>query len=107
MVDDGSTGSLVAPDAYSAADALIRLLLDSPRRQMARTGNEDLKVECSPSVIAEKTMGVYRRAVERMLKLQTRAGQSHCGCKQDSLQVIRMKRSTTGVSINTKEEFVP
>jgi len=74
MVDDGSTGYLVAPrDATQLADALTRLLLDKPlRRQMGTNGKRKIEVECSPSVIAEKTMGVYRRAVERIAKASKR-----------------------------------
>jgi glycosyltransferase involved in cell wall biosynthesis len=67
MVDDGSTGYLVSPrDAVQLAEALTRLLLDKPlRRQMGANGKRKIEAECSPTLIAEKTMDVYRRAVER------------------------------------------
>jgi glycosyltransferase involved in cell wall biosynthesis len=67
MVDDGSTGYLVSPrDAVQLAEALTRLLLDKPlRRQMGANGKRKIEAECSPTLIAEKTMDVYRRAIER------------------------------------------
>jgi glycosyltransferase involved in cell wall biosynthesis len=67
MVDDGSTGYLVSPrDAVQLAEALTRLLLDKPlRRQMGANGKRKIEAECSPTLIAAKTMDVYRRAVER------------------------------------------
>jgi hypothetical protein len=67
MVDDGSTGYLVSPrDATQLAEALTRLLLDeSLRRQMGMNGKRKIESECSPFLIAEKTMRVYRRAVAR------------------------------------------
>jgi starch synthase len=74
MVDDGSTGYLVAPrDAAQLAEALTRLLLDKPlRHQMGTNGKRKIEAECSPSLIAEKTMDVYRRAVERAAKARKR-----------------------------------
>lgn len=67
MVDDGSTGYLVSPrDAVQLAEVLTRLLLDKPlRRQMGANGKRKIEAECSPTLIAEKTMDVYRRAIER------------------------------------------
>jgi len=71
MVDDGYTGYLVSPGRSTAAEALTRLLLDKPLcRQMGMNGKRKIEAECSPSLIAEKTMEVYRRAVERTAKLQ-------------------------------------
>lgn len=74
MVDDGSTGYLVSPrDATQLAEALTRLLLDeSLRRQMGMNGKRKIESECSPFLIAEKTMRVYRRAVERTAKAPKR-----------------------------------
>lgn len=67
MVDDGSTGYLVSPrDAVQLAEVLTRLLLDKPlRRQMGANGKRKIEAECSPTLIAEKTMDVYRHAIER------------------------------------------
>ncbi|HKV64639.1 MAG TPA: glycosyltransferase family 4 protein [Candidatus Acidoferrum sp.] len=67
IVEDGSTGLLVAPhDAAQLADAVTRLLLDAPlRRQMGQNGKSKLEAECSPDVVARKTMEVYQRAVAR------------------------------------------
>lgn len=74
MVDDGYTGYLVSPrDARQLAEALTRLLLDKPLcRQMGMNGKRKIEAECSPSLIAEKTMEVYRRAVERTAKAPKR-----------------------------------
>ena len=74
MVDDGSTGYLVSPrDAAQLAEALTHLLLDKPlRRQMGMNGKRKIEAECSPSLIAAKTMDVYRRAVERAAKAPKR-----------------------------------
>jgi starch synthase len=66
IVEDGRTGFLVSPrDAVQLADAVTRLLLDARlRRQMGQKGKSKLEAECSPGVIAQKTLDVYRRAVE-------------------------------------------
>jgi len=65
IVEDGRTGYLVAPrDAVQLADAVTRLLLDAPlRHQMGENGKTKLESECSPRVIAQRTMEVYRRAI--------------------------------------------
>ena len=67
IVEDGRTGYLVAPrDAAQLADAVTRLLLDpSLRRQMGKNGKSKLQAECSPEVIARKTMEVYQRTTPR------------------------------------------
>jgi len=67
IVEDGRTGYLVAPrDTAQLADAVTRLLLDAPlRHQMGKNGKSKLEAECSPGVIARKTMEVYRGAVAR------------------------------------------
>lgn len=66
MVEQGRTGFLVAPrDVRQLADAVARLLLDEPlRRRMGADGKRKLEAECSPGVVAQKTMEVYRRAIE-------------------------------------------
>jgi glycosyltransferase involved in cell wall biosynthesis len=66
FVEDGHTGFLVAPrNAARLAAAVTRLLLDTPlRRRMGENGKLKLEAECSPCVIAQKTLDVYRRAVE-------------------------------------------
>ena len=65
MVEHGHTGYLVAPrDTAELAESVTRLLLDAPlRRQMGANGKRKMEAECSPDVIAQKTMEVYRRAV--------------------------------------------
>jgi len=75
MVEDGSTGYLVAPrDAAQLADAVTRLLLDAQlRRRMGENGKRKMEAECSPSVIAQKTVDIYHRAVERVAEAQRRA----------------------------------
>jgi glycosyltransferase involved in cell wall biosynthesis len=67
IVEDGRTGYLVAPrDAAQLADAITRLLLDAPLcRRMGENGKSKLEAECSPAVVARKTMEVYWRAVAR------------------------------------------
>jgi glycosyltransferase involved in cell wall biosynthesis len=67
IVEDCRTGFLVPPrDAAQLADAVTRLLLDAPlRHRMGKNGKSKLAAECSPEVIARKTMEVYRRAIAR------------------------------------------
>src|ERR1700676_2810358 len=70
MVEDGRTGYLVAPrDVANLADRLVRLLIDPMlRRQMGANGRQKIESECSPDVIARKTIEVYHRAVTRNAK---------------------------------------
>jgi len=65
MVEHGETGLLVPPrDIESLAEAIIRLLGDRAERQrMGTLGREKLGRECAPSVVAEQTVAVYRRAL--------------------------------------------
>lgn len=67
MVEDGQTGYLVAPrDSAQLAEAVTKLLLDGPlRRRMGADGKRKIQQECSPSIVAEKTIQVYRRALEK------------------------------------------
>lgn len=66
IVEHGCTGYLVAPrDSTELAESITRLLLDAPlRRQMGANGKRKIEAECSPQVIAQKTMEVYWRAVK-------------------------------------------
>ena len=66
MVEDVRTGYLVPPrDERRLADAVVRLLLDRDRRrQMGVCGKKKMEAECSAELVAQKTMEVYRRAVE-------------------------------------------
>lgn len=65
MVEHGRTGYLVAPrNEVQLADAITRLLLDRELRQkMGANGKRKIEMECSPGVIARKTMEVYHRAI--------------------------------------------
>lgn len=74
MVEHGRTGYLVAPrDIVQLADAVSALLLDAPlRRQMGLNGKHKVQAECSPQVIAQKTMDVYRRALAGTARLPKR-----------------------------------
>jgi glycosyltransferase involved in cell wall biosynthesis len=65
MVEHGRTGYLVAPrDTTQLAEAVVALLLDAPlRRRMGANGKCKIEAECSPQMIARKTIDVYRRAV--------------------------------------------
>src|SRR2546429_7138903 len=67
MVEHGRTGYLVPPrDSVQLAEAVIKLLLDeSLGRQMGANGKRKMEEECPPRVVAQKTLEVYRRAVER------------------------------------------
>ena len=45
--------------------SITRLVLDAPpRRQVGANGKRKIEAECSPQVIAQKTMEVYWRAVK-------------------------------------------
>lgn len=68
MVENGRTGYLVPPrDSVRLAEAVTRLLLDQPLRSgMGADAKRKIEAECSPSVVAEKTLEIYRRAVERI-----------------------------------------
>ncbi len=65
MVDHGRTGYLVPPrDERALADAIIRLLRDKElRRQLGANGKRKIDAECSPDVVARKTLAVYCRAI--------------------------------------------
>ena len=65
-VENGRTGFLVAPrNSVQLADAVVQLLLDAPlRRWMGANGKRKIEEESSPRVVAQKTLEVYRRAVE-------------------------------------------
>ncbi len=67
MVEHGRTGYIVAPrNEMQLAEAITRLLLDRRlRQQMGASGKGKIEAECSPAVIARKTMDVYLRAIER------------------------------------------
>ena len=65
IVDHGQTGFLVPPrDENALANAIIRLLQDaSLRRTFGMNGRRKIDAECSPEVVAEKTLSVYRHAL--------------------------------------------
>jgi starch synthase len=75
MVEHGRTGYLVAPrNEVQLADAITRLLLDKElRQQMGASGKRKIEVECSPAVIARKTMDVYLQAIERRAAVERRS----------------------------------
>lgn len=64
-VENGSTGYLVPPrDSGQLAEAVTKLLLDQTlRRSMGANAKRKIESECSPTVVAEKTLEIYRRAV--------------------------------------------
>ena len=65
MVDHGRTGYLVPPcDERALADAIVRLLRDKGlRRQLGANGKRKIDTQCSPDVVAQQTLAVYRRAI--------------------------------------------
>lgn len=69
-VENGRTGYLVPPrDSAQLAEAVTKLLLDQPlRRCMGEDSKRKIEAECSPAVVAEKTIEIYRRAVEGTAK---------------------------------------
>lgn len=67
MVEHGRTGYLVPPrNIPQLAEAVTRLLLDAYlRHQMGAHGKRKIEAECSPDLVARKTMEVYLRVIER------------------------------------------
>ena len=66
IVDDGITGFIVPPKNPEAlADAIIKLLNDEKlRKQMGENAYKKLKKDLSWDKIAEKTIGVYKKAID-------------------------------------------
>jgi glycosyltransferase involved in cell wall biosynthesis len=66
-IDDGTTGFLVPPrDPESLAVAIVRILEnDSLRLQMGMAGKQKLIRECSPEVVAQRTVQVYSDAIAK------------------------------------------
>src|SRR5690349_3697119 len=64
MVENGRTGYLVPPrDSAQLAEVVTRLLLDETlRRRMSANAKRKIEEECSPAVVAAKTIEIYRRA---------------------------------------------
>ena len=64
-IEDGRTGLLVPPrDPESLAMAIVRVLENETlRMEMGAAGKRKLLRECSPEVIAEKTLHVYSQAM--------------------------------------------
>ena len=64
-VEHGKTGLLVPPrDADSLADAIIQLLRDEDlRKEMGDAGKQRLDVDCSPHVVVDQTLDVYRQTI--------------------------------------------
>lgn len=65
MVEDLRTGCLVPPrDVNSLAEAIVRFLTnDKLRENCGRNGHRKIETECSPQVVAAKTLAVYESAV--------------------------------------------
>ena len=66
IVDDGVTGFIVPPKNPEAlAEAIVKLLKNEKlRREMGENAYKKLKTDLSWDTIAEKTIEVYRRAIE-------------------------------------------
>lgn len=65
MVEEGRTGFCVPPrDEKALADAIVRLLKDQAlAQQFGSNGNQKINAECSPALVARRTLEVYRRAL--------------------------------------------
>jgi glycosyltransferase involved in cell wall biosynthesis len=76
MVEHGRTGFLVPPrDERALAAAIVRLLQDKQLRdRMGRCGKQKVDAECSPDVVAQQTLAVYRRAVDKGRSLPSYVG---------------------------------
>ena len=66
MVEDGRTGYLVRPrDERALADAIVRLLQDKElRHRLGASGKRRIDEECSPAVVAQLTLAIYRSATD-------------------------------------------
>ena len=66
IVDDGVTGFIVPPrNSEALAEAIIKLLKDEKlRKQMGENAYKKLKTDLSWDKIAEKTIEVYKKAIE-------------------------------------------
>ncbi len=66
IVDDGITGFIVPPrNTEALADAIVKLLKNEDlRKQMGETAYKKLKTDLSWDNIAEKTIEVYKKAIE-------------------------------------------
>ena len=75
MVENGRTGYLVPPrDSARLAEAVTKLLFDhSLRRSMGADAKRKIESECSPAVVAQKTLEVYRRALDRTAQAEKAA----------------------------------
>lgn len=67
-VENGGTGYLVPPrDASQLAEAVTKLLVDPQLRlRMGANAKRKIEAECSPAVVAQKTLEVYRRVTEKI-----------------------------------------
>ena len=70
VVIEGQTGLLVPPaDSRSLAEAIIKLLIDnSLRHKMGRLAKQFAESELSWERIAQKTMGIYQQALNKLSK---------------------------------------
>ncbi|MGD9048584.1 MAG: glycosyltransferase family 4 protein [Anaerolineae bacterium] len=66
LVEHGHTGFLVPPrDERALADAVVRLLRDKElRHQLGANGRRKVDTECSPDAVAQRTLEVYRCALD-------------------------------------------
>ncbi|MEQ8675285.1 MAG: glycosyltransferase family 4 protein [Aggregatilineales bacterium] len=73
VVEDGQTGYLVTPrDEQALAEAVIKLLDDSERRHnFGKRGKDKILKECSPPVVGQQTLDVYRKAIAKYLSEKT------------------------------------
>ena len=65
MIEHDRTGYLVPPrNPRALAKAIVRLLKDKQlRRQFGSNGRRKIDAECSPDIVAEKTVRVYHQAL--------------------------------------------
>ena len=96
-VDHEKTGLLVSPrDPRSLADAIVHLLKNPDQRHaMGRTAKEKLDVDWCPSVVAQKTVDVYSRAIRDHIPLSKSNKPRDTVVKEKSIGTNRISERPT------------
>jgi glycosyltransferase involved in cell wall biosynthesis len=77
MVDEGETGYLVPPrDEVALAKSIVRVLGDDKlRARLGQNARQKIVSECSAEVVADRTLEVYRKALDHRPAAASLAGQ--------------------------------